>query len=115
MMTGKKLPDSPLRPGAPNYGNARGREAAADNEGIEEENNPGVSPGSVPDPVEKANEADSEARDGAEEFHDRNYAQYMNRGDGRYVKLMPDQAEGSFGPDNDHGGETRRIRRQKKQ
>ena len=40
MMTGKKLPDSPLRPDAPNYGNARGREASEDNEGIEEENNP---------------------------------------------------------------------------
>ena len=47
-MTGKKLPDSPLRPDAPNYGNARGHDASQDNEGIEEENNPGVSPGSVP-------------------------------------------------------------------
>ena len=37
-MTGKKLPDSPLRSGAPNYGNARGPEATEDNEGIEEEN-----------------------------------------------------------------------------
>jgi hypothetical protein len=55
-MTGKKLPDSPLRPGAPNYGNARGREASEDNEGIEEENNPGVSPGSVPESVERAND-----------------------------------------------------------
>ena len=108
-MTGKKLPDSPLRPGAPNYGNARGREAAADNEGIEEESNPGVSPGSIPEPVEKLNEE----RDGAEEFQDRNYAQYMNRGDGRYVKLLQDQEEGSFGPDKDHGGETRTIHRQK--
>lgn len=51
-MTDKKLPDSPLRPDAPNYGNARGREASKDNEGIAEENNPGVSPGSVPEPVE---------------------------------------------------------------
>ena len=112
-MAGKKLPDSALRPGAPNYGNARGREAAADNEGIEEENNPGVSPGSVPEPVEKANDADSEARDGAEEIQDRNYAQYMNRGDGRYVKLMEDQAEGSFRSDKDHGGETPIIHRRK--
>ena len=55
----------------------------------------------------------SEGSDDAEEFQDRNYAQYMNRGDGRYVKLMEDQAEGSFGPDKDHGGETRRIHRQK--
>ena len=109
-MTGRKLPDSPLRPGAPNYGNARGRAAAGDNEGIEEENNPGVSPGSVPEPVEKAK---SEGRDDAGEFQDKNYAQYMNRGDGRYVKLMEDQAEGSFGSDKDHGGETRRIHRQK--
>jgi hypothetical protein len=90
-----------LRPGAPNYGNARGREAAADNEGIEEENNPGVSPGSVPE------------KDGPEEFQDRNYAQYMNRGDGRYVKLLQDQEEGAFGPDKDHGGETPIIHCQK--
>jgi hypothetical protein len=114
-MTGKKLPDSPLRPGAPNYGNARGRQATEDNEGIEEENNPGVSPGSVPEPVEKADDTVSEGSDDAEEFQDKNYAQYMNRGDGRYAKLMEDQAEGSFGPDQDHGGETRRIHRQKSQ
>ena len=106
-MTGKKLPDSALRPDAPNYGNARGREAAKDNEGIEEESNPGVSPGSVPDPVERA--------DDAQEFQDRNYAQYMNRGDGRYVKLLQDQAEGAFGPDKDHCGETRQIHREKSQ
>ena len=56
-MPGKKLPDSPLRPDAPNYGNARGREASGDNEGIEEEANPGVSPGSVPEPVESANDS----------------------------------------------------------
>jgi hypothetical protein len=62
-MTGKKLPDSPLRPGAPNYGNARGRQAAEDNEGIEEENSPGISPGSVPAPVENADDAVSEGRD----------------------------------------------------
>ena len=61
-MTGKKLPDSPLRPDAPNYGNARGRDAAKDNEGIEEENNPGVSPGSVPEPVERADDAVSEGK-----------------------------------------------------
>ena len=59
-MTGKKLPDSPFRPGAPNYGNARGRDASEDNEGIEEENNPGVSPGRVPEPDEIANDAVSE-------------------------------------------------------
>ena len=107
MMTGKKLPESHLRPDAPNYGNARGRDAAADNEGIEEENNPGVSPGSVPEPVERT--------DDAQEFQDRNYAQYMNRGDGRYVKLLQDQAEGAFGPDKDHGGETSQIHREKNQ
>ena len=71
------MPDSPL-----NYGNARGREANKDNEGIEEENNPGVSPGSVPEPVERIDDAVSEGEN-AEEFHDRNYPQYMNRGDGR--------------------------------
>ena len=104
-MTGKKLPDSVLGPDAPNYGNARGREASGDNEGIEEESNPGVSPGSVPDPVERA--------DDAREFQDRNYAQYMNRGDGRYVKFLQDQAEGAFGPDKDHGGQTRQIHGEK--
>jgi hypothetical protein len=113
-MTDKKLPDSPLRPGAPNYGNSRGREAAKDNEGIDEENNSGASPGSVPEPVEKANDAVSEASDDAQEFQDRNYAQYMNRGDGRYVKFLQDQAEGSFGPDKDRGGETHRIHWQKR-
>jgi hypothetical protein len=115
MMTGKKLPDSPLRPDAPNYGNARGRAAAEDNEAIEEENNPGVSPGSVPEPLEKADEAVCEGKNEAREFQDRNYPQYMNRGDGRYVKFVEDQAEGSFGPDKDHGGETRRIHRWKSQ
>lgn len=80
-----KLPDSPLRPGAPNYGNARGREAFEATEGIEEENNPGVSPGSVPEPLERADDAVSEARDDAQEFQDRNYAQYMNRGDRKSV------------------------------
>ena len=114
-MTGKKLPDSPLRPGAPNYGNARGRDAAEDNEGIAEENNPGVSPGGVPEPVKKADDAVSEGRHEAQEFQDGNYAQYMNRGDGRYVKLLQDLAEGAFGPDKDHGGETRRIHRVKSQ
>jgi hypothetical protein len=114
-VTDKKLPDSPLRPGGPNYGNARGRESAGDNEGIAEENNPGVSPGSVPEPVEGADGAVSERTDDAHEFQDRNYAQYMNRGDGRYVKLLQDQAEGAFVPDEDHGGETRPIHRQKSQ
>ncbi len=112
-MTGKKLPDSPLRPDAPDYGNARGRDAAEDNAGIEEENNPGVSPGSLPEPAERADDAVSERTDDAQEFQDRNYAQYMNRGDGRYVKLLQDQAEGAFGPDTDHGGETRQIHRRK--
>lgn len=112
-MTGKKLPDSPMRPDAPNYGNARGRDASADNQGIEEENNPGVSPGNVPKPVEPADDNDRERTGEAQEFQDRNYAQYMNRGDGRYVKLLQDQAEGAFGPDKDHGGETRQIHRQK--
>ena len=114
-MTGKKLPDSRLRPGAPNYGHARGRGASEDNEGIEEENNPGVSPGSVPESVEQADGTVSERTDDAREFQDGNYAQYMNRGDGRYVKLLQDQAEGAFGPDTDHGGETRQIHRQKSQ
>jgi hypothetical protein len=114
-MAGKKLPDSLQRPGAPNYGNARGREAARDNQGIEEEINPGVSPGSVPEPPERIDDAVSEARDNAQVLQDRNYAQYMNRGDGRYVKSVEDQAEGSFGPDKDRGGETRQIHRQKSQ
>jgi hypothetical protein len=114
MNMGKKLPDSALRPGAPNYGNARGREAARDNEGIEEEINPGVSPGSVPEPPDRIDDAVSEARDNAWEFQDRNYAQYMNRGDGRYMKPVENQAEGSFGPDKDHGGRARQIHRQKR-
>lgn len=114
-MTDKKLPDSPMRPGAPDYGNARGSKAAEDNEGIEEENNPGVSPGSVPEPLERTDNAVSEGGEDAEELQDRNYAQYMNRGDGRYVKLLQDQAEGAFGPNKDHGGETRRIHRRKSQ
>ena len=114
-MTGKKLPESPLRPDAPNYGNARGRDATKYNQGIEEENNPGVSPGSVPEPVEQADDTVSKQTNDAQEFQDRNYAQYMNRGDGRYVKLLQDQAEGAFGPDKDHGGKTRRIHRQKSQ
>lgn len=104
-----------MRPDAPNYGNARGRDAAEDNEGLEEENNPGVSPGSVPEPVERADDAFPERTGDAQEFQDRNYAQYMNRGDGRYVKRLQNQAEGAFGPDKDHGGETRQIHRQKSQ
>ena len=114
-MTEKKFSDSPLCPGAPNYGNARGRDAALDNEGIEEENNPGVSPGSMPEHLEETDEARTAANPDAREFHDRNYAQYMNRGDGRYVKLLQEQAEGAFGPDKDHGGETRPIHRLKSQ
>ena len=114
-MTEKKLPDSPLRPDAPNYGNARGRQASRDNKGIEEEINPGVSPGSAPELPERIDDAVPKARDNDQEFQDRNFAQYMNRGDGRYVKPVEDQAEGSFGPDKDHGGETRQIHRQKNQ
>jgi hypothetical protein len=106
-MPGKKLPESTLRPGAPDYGNARGRAAAKDNEGIEEEANPGVSPGSVPE------DAGSKGVNEAQQFRDKNYAQYMNRGDGRYVKFMEDQSDGTFGADKDHGGKTRRIHRQK--
>ena len=114
-MTEKKLPDSPLRPDAPNYGNARGREASRDNEGIEEEHSPGASPGSVPEPVERADDTVPEPTGDTQEFHDRNFAQYMNRGDGRYVKLLKDLAEGAFGPETDHCGETRQIHRQKSQ
>jgi hypothetical protein len=114
-VTDKKLPDSPLRPGAPNYGNARGREAAGDNDGIGKEYNTGVSPGGIPEPVDRAEDITSEGRNGIREFQDRNYAQYMNRGDGRYRKLLRDQAEGTFGPDKDHGSETRRIHRRKSQ
>ena len=110
-MIGKKLPESPLRPDAPNYGNARGRDASRDSEGVEEEHNPGVSPGSVPEPTEQGDAAVSERTDDAQEFQDRNYALYMNRGDGRYVKLLQGQAEGAFGTDQDHGGETKRIHR----
>jgi hypothetical protein len=113
-MAGKKLPDSLLRPGATNYGNARGREAVRANEGIEEEINPGVSPGSVAELPEPIDEAVPKARHNTQEFHDRNFAQYMNRGDGRYVKPVEDQAEGSFGPDKDHGGRARQIHRQKR-
>jgi hypothetical protein len=112
-MTEKKLPNSPLRPGAPNYANARGRAAAEDNTGSKEGANPGLSPGSVPEPAKKAKDAVSNGMDDAQEFRDKNYAQYMNRGDGRYVKFMEDQAEGPFGPDKNHDGETRRIHRLK--
>jgi hypothetical protein len=112
-MTGKNLPESPLPPRAPNYANARGRAAARDNEGIVEDANPDVSPGSVPEPVERASDVVSEGRHDARQFHDKNYAQYMNQGDGRYLKFMDDQTEGSFGPDSDHGGETKQIHRLK--
>ena len=112
-MSRKKLPNSPLRRNAPNYGNARGRDAAEDNKEIEEENNPSISPGSVPERFERADDTVSDARNDAQEFQDRNYGQYMNRGDGRYVKLLQDQAKGAFGPDKDHGGETKRIHRLK--
>jgi hypothetical protein len=110
LMTRNKHPQSTMSPGAPNYANARGRAAAEDNEGIVEDDNPAVSPGSVPESVENPR---SLATDEVAEFQDQNYAQYMNRGDGRYVKLMENHTEGSFGPDKDHGGETGRIHRLK--
>ncbi len=109
-MTRNKHPELTLSPAAPNYANARGRAAAEANEGIVENDNPAVSPGSVPESVENPR---SPATDEVAEFQDKNYAQYMNRGDGRYLKLMEDQADGSFGPDKDHGGETKKIHRLK--
>ena len=48
-MPGRNFSNSPLRPGAPNYGNARGKAADNANDEIEKGSNPGVSPGSVPD------------------------------------------------------------------
>jgi hypothetical protein len=79
-MTRNKHPESTLSPGAPNYANARGRAAAEANDEIIEDDNPAVNPGSVPESVE---DPSSQAIDGAAEFQDKNYAQYMNRGDGR--------------------------------
>ena len=99
-----------MPPRAPNYANARGRNATEDNQGIIEDANPGVSPGSLPEPVEDPSPSVS---GDAGELQDRNYAQYMNRGDGRYLKFMENQAEGSFGSDDDHEGETKEIHRLK--
>jgi hypothetical protein len=110
-MPGRKLPHSPLRPGAPNYANAQGREADKANAGIEEEANPGKSPASVPDDRGPAEMEASRTEIGAE-HHDGNYAQYMNRGSGRYEEFVEDQSEGSF--DRDHRGKTSRIHRQKR-
>jgi hypothetical protein len=111
-MPGRKLPHSPLRPGAPNYANARGREADKANAGIEEEANSGKSPASVPDNKVPADIKASPIKNHAE-YHDASYAQYMNRGSGRYEEFVEDQSEGSFGPDRDHQGKTSRIHRQK--
>ena len=112
-MPGKKLPQSTLPPRSPNYANARGRAAAGDNEGIQKEANPGVSPASALEPVERADGVISAERDDAKEFQDKNYAQYMNRGDGRYLEHNRDKGEGSFGKDKNHRGRTQRIHRLK--
>ena len=107
-MPEQKLPQSPLRPRSPNYANARGSAAEHDNQDIHEEANPGVSPASVPESHEEERQPDAiEAR----ELKDKNYAQYMNRGDGRYLELNQDAGDGSFGPDDDHGGRTKKIHR----
>lgn len=111
-MPGRKFSHSPLRPDAPNYANARGTEADKANAGIEEEANPGKSPASVPDDKDSADIKASRTKSGAE-YHDGNYAQYMNRGSGRYGELVKEQSEGSFGPDRNHRGKTSRIHRQK--
>jgi len=111
-MTGRKLQHSPLRPGAPNYANARGKEADKANAGIEEEANPGKSPASVPDDKVSADIKASPTKSPTQN-HDGNYAQYMNRGSGRYEEFVEDQSEGSFGPDRDDQGKTSRIHRQK--
>ena len=111
-MPGRKLSHSPLRPGAPNYANARGKEADKANAGIEEEANPGKSPASVPDDNDPADIKASPTKSGAE-YHDGNYAQYMNRGSGRYEEFVEDQSEGSFDPDRHHREKTSRIHRQK--
>ena len=111
-MPGRKLPHAPLRPDQPNYANARGKEADKANAGIEEEANPGKSPASVPDDNVPADIKASPIKSGAE-YHDGNYAQYMNRGSGRHEEFVEDQSEGSFGSDRDHRGKTSRIHRQK--
>jgi hypothetical protein len=111
-MPGRKLPHSPLRPDAPNYANARGKQADKANAGIEKEANPGKSPASVPDYKDLVDIKASPTKSGAE-YHDGNYAQYMNRGSGRYEELVEHQSEGSFDPHRDHRGKTSRIHRQK--
>ena len=108
----RKLPNSPLRPDAPNYANARGKKADKATAGIEEEANPGKSPASVPDDKDPADIKASPTKNRTE-YHDGSYAQYMNRGSGRYEELVEHQSEGSFGPDRDHQGKTSRIHRQK--
>lgn len=110
-MPGKKLPESPLPPRAPNYANARGREATSDNEGIQEDTNPGVSPGSVPEPRE---ETSTPIQEEGAEFQDKNYAQYMNRGDGRYLKLTKDEGKGTFSREADVAEATKPIHRLKR-
>ena len=109
-MSGKKLSKSPLPPHSPNYANARGSAADHDNQDIHEEANPGVSPASVPESHE---EEQPPKIVGVGELKDKNYAQYMNRGDGRYLERKQDAGDGSFGQDKDHGGRTKRIHRGK--
>ena len=111
-MPGRKLPHSPLRQGALNYANARGKLADKANADVEEEVNPGKSPASVPDYKDPADMTAPSTKSGAE-YHDGNYAQYMNRGSGRYEDPVEDQSEGAFGPDRDHQGKTSRIHRRK--
>ena len=96
----------------PNYANARGKDAARANEEEAKDTNPGVSPASLPDHLEDKVREDLEPGSKVQ-LHDDNYAQYMNRGSGRYEEFLPDQNKGSFGADRDHGGKTRRIHRQK--
>lgn len=96
----------------PNYANARGKDAARANEKEAKDTNPSVSPGSLPDHMEEKVLEGREPRSNVQ-LHDGNYAQYMNRGSGRYEEFLPDQNMGSFGPDADHRGKTRRIHRQK--
>jgi hypothetical protein len=111
-MPGPKLPHSPLRPGAPNYANARGRKADKANAGIDEEANPGKSPASVPGEKVLADTKASSSKNRTE-YHDGSYAQYMNRGSGRYEEFVEDRSEGSIDPDRDHQGKTSRIHHQK--
>jgi hypothetical protein len=111
-MPSRKLQHSPLRPDQPNYANARGKEADQANAEIEGETNPGKSPASVPDHKGPA-EIKASPTKNRTEHHDGNYAQYMNRGSGRYEEFVEDQSEGSFGPVRGHGGKTSRIHRQK--